>query len=74
VDRSLTGYEGLIAAQECIPNNDLRDAFAAEFSVLARIGFCSFWSAPLKSKCSAPHSINQQTLERLKNLHLLGVT
>jgi type I restriction enzyme, R subunit len=37
VNRSLTGYEGLIAAQECIPNNDLRDAFAADFSVLARI-------------------------------------
>ena len=37
VDRSLTGYEGLIAAQECIPNNELRDAFAADFSVLARI-------------------------------------
>lgn len=37
VDRSLTGYEGLIAAQECIPNDDLRDAFAADFSGLARI-------------------------------------
>jgi type I restriction enzyme R subunit len=37
VDRGLTGYEGFIAAQECIPNNDLRDAFAADFSVLARI-------------------------------------
>jgi type I restriction enzyme R subunit len=37
VDRSVTGYEGLIAAQECIPNNDMRDAFAADFSVLARI-------------------------------------
>lgn len=37
VDRTLTGYEGLIAAQECIPNNEMRDAFAAEFSVLARI-------------------------------------
>ena len=37
VDRTLTGYEGLIAAQECIPNNDMRDAFAADFSVLARI-------------------------------------
>jgi type I restriction enzyme R subunit len=37
VDRSLTGYEGLIAAQECVPNNNLRDAFAADFSVLARI-------------------------------------
>jgi type I restriction enzyme R subunit len=37
LDRSLAGYEGLIAAQECIPNNDMRDAFAADFSVLARI-------------------------------------
>ena len=37
VDRSLMGCEGLITAQECIPNNDMRDAFAANFSVLARI-------------------------------------
>lgn len=37
VDRDVLGYEGLIAAQECLPNNDMRDAFAAEFSVLARI-------------------------------------
>lgn len=37
VDRSISGYEGLIAAQECIPTNDVRDNFAADFSVLARI-------------------------------------
>ncbi|RWQ45674.1 MAG: HsdR family type I site-specific deoxyribonuclease [Mesorhizobium sp.] len=37
VDRAVLGYEGLIAAQECLPNNEMRDAFAAEFSVLARI-------------------------------------
>jgi len=37
VDRTLEGYEGLIAAQECLPTNETRDAFAAEFSVLARI-------------------------------------
>ncbi|MXP15692.1 HsdR family type I site-specific deoxyribonuclease [Altererythrobacter confluentis] len=37
VDRELEGYEGLIAAQDCLPNNDRRDAYAAEFSVLARI-------------------------------------
>ena len=37
VDRDVLGYEGLIAAQECLPNNDMRDAFASEFSVLARI-------------------------------------
>jgi type I restriction enzyme, R subunit len=37
VDHRLTGYEALIAAQECIPNNAMRDAFAADFSLLARI-------------------------------------
>jgi type I restriction enzyme R subunit len=33
VDRTLTGYEGLMAAQECLPNNDVRDSFASEFRV-----------------------------------------
>lgn len=37
VDRTQTGYEGLMAAQECLPNNDVRDRFAAEYSVLARL-------------------------------------
>lgn len=49
VDRSLDGYEGLIAAQECLPNNDVRDAFAADYSYLS-----SLWEAispdPLLSK------------------------
>ena len=36
-DRSLQGYEGLIAAQQCLPNNEVRDNFAAEYTVLARI-------------------------------------
>ena len=37
VDRTLTGYEGLMAAQECLPNNDVRDRFAADCSYLARL-------------------------------------
>ena len=37
VDRGLQGYEGLIAAQECLPNNEMRDAYAADFSLLGRI-------------------------------------
>jgi type I restriction enzyme R subunit len=37
VDRSLSGYEGLMAAQECLPNNDVRDAFAADYSVLGTL-------------------------------------
>jgi type I restriction enzyme R subunit len=36
-DRSLEGYEGLIAAQECLPDNERRDEFAADFSYLARL-------------------------------------
>jgi type I restriction enzyme, R subunit len=37
VDRSQTGYEGLIAAQQCLPNNTVRDNFAAEYSLLGKI-------------------------------------
>lgn len=36
-DRSMQGYEGLIAAQQCLPNNEVRDNFAAEYSVLNKI-------------------------------------
>jgi len=37
VDRSVGGYEGLMAAQQCLPNNEVRDKFAAEYSTLGRI-------------------------------------
>ena len=37
VDRSLTGYEGLIAAQGCLPNNEIRDDFAADYCYLSRL-------------------------------------
>ena len=34
-DRSIGGWEGLMSAQQCVPNNELRDAFALSFSQLA---------------------------------------
>jgi type I restriction enzyme, R subunit len=37
VDRALLGYEGLMAAQECLPDNDVRDAFAADYSLLSKL-------------------------------------
>jgi len=37
VDRTVGGYEGLMAAQQCLPNNEVRDKYAAEYSVLANI-------------------------------------
>lgn len=36
-DRTLEGYEGLIAAQQCLPNNEVRDRFAEDVSYLARL-------------------------------------
>lgn len=60
VDRSLTGYEGLIAAQECIPNNDRRDAFAADFNVLARI-----WEALSPDPVLSPHETDYRWLAQV---------
>lgn len=37
VDRTLEGYEGLIAAQQCLPNNEVRDNFAVEYSLLNKL-------------------------------------
>ena len=36
VDRTVEGWEGLIAAQECLPTNKERDEFAADYRVLNR--------------------------------------
>lgn len=37
VDRSVGGYEGLIAAQDCLASNEVRDQFAAQFNVLKKL-------------------------------------
>lgn len=37
VDRTLTGFEGLEAAQNAINNNDKKDAFALDFKYLAKL-------------------------------------
>ena len=36
VDRTVDGWEGLMAAQECIPTNAEKDKFAADYQVLNR--------------------------------------
>lgn len=36
VDRTLDGWEGLMAAQECLPNNKIKDEFGADYRVLNR--------------------------------------
>ena len=36
IDRNIEGYEGLLAAQECLPTNEKKDEFAADYSYLNR--------------------------------------
>ncbi len=36
VDRTVEGWEGLMAAQECLPTNDEKDKFGADYIVLNR--------------------------------------
>ena len=50
VDRTVGGYQGLIAAQDCLPNNETRDKFAAEYSVLSRL-----WEALSPDPCLRPY-------------------
>lgn len=40
VDRTIEGFDGVLAAQECLPTNEKRDEFAASFGVLSKL-----WSA-----------------------------
>lgn len=37
IDRTLSGYEGLIEAQQCLPNNEVRDNFAVDYNTLANL-------------------------------------
>jgi type I restriction enzyme, R subunit len=65
VDRAVGGYEGLIAAQECLPNNEARDQFAAAYSVLHRL-----WEAispdPLLKPYRADYRWLSQVYESVK--------
>jgi type I restriction enzyme, R subunit len=64
-DRSIGGYEGLIAAQQCLPTNRERDTFAAQFSFLAKL-----WEAispdPVLSQYEKDYRWLVQVYESLK--------
>jgi len=60
VDRTVGGYEGLIAAQDCLPNNEKRDAFAAEYSLLGRI-----WEALSPDPCLSLYETDYRWLTQV---------
>lgn len=50
VDRTVGGYEGLVAAHECIRGNERKDQFAAEYTLLGRM-----WEALSPDPCLSPY-------------------
>jgi type I restriction enzyme R subunit len=60
IDRTLRGYEGLIAAQQCLPDNDVRDSFAADYSLLSQL-----WEAISPDPILAPLETDYRWLSQV---------
>jgi type I restriction enzyme R subunit len=60
VDRSVGGYEGLMVAQQHLPDNATRDAFAAEYSVLGNI-----WEALSPDQCLSLYATDYKWLTQV---------
>jgi type I restriction enzyme R subunit len=60
VDRSVGGYEGLMAAQQCLPSNATRDKFAAAYSVLGTI-----WEALSPDPCLGAYAKDYKWLTQV---------
>lgn len=50
VDRRISGYDGLLAAQQCLPTHEQKDKFGADFGVLSRI-----WETVSPDPCLVPY-------------------
>jgi len=57
VDRTNTSWEGLAAAQQCLPNDEMRDKFGADYRVLHRI-----WNIVSPDPCLQGHKLNYKWL------------
>jgi type I restriction enzyme R subunit len=60
VDRSVAGYEGLCAAQQCLPDNETRDKFAAEYIALGTI-----WEALSPEPCLSTYEKDYRWLTQV---------
>ena len=60
VDRTVGGYEGLLAAQQHLPNNAVRDKFAGEYTVLGTI-----WEALSPDPCLSAYAKDYKWLTQV---------
>ncbi len=57
VDRTDSSWEGLAAAQQCLPNDEMRDKFGADYRVLHRI-----WNIVSPDNCLTPYRFDYKWL------------
>ncbi|MBQ7604152.1 MAG: HsdR family type I site-specific deoxyribonuclease [Clostridia bacterium] len=57
VDRTDSSWEGLAAAQQCLPNDEMRDKFGADYRVLHRI-----WNIVSPDPCLTPYKFDYKWL------------
>jgi type I restriction enzyme R subunit len=60
VDRTVSGYEGLLSAQECLPNNEVRDEYASQYTILGVI-----WEALSPDLCLNPYETDYRWLTQV---------
>ncbi|MCL1867879.1 MAG: type I restriction endonuclease subunit R [Paludibacter sp.] len=60
IDRTITGFEGLQAAQDCINTNEKRDAFAKDFSLLSKL-----WEALSPNEVLNPYQQDYKWLSQV---------
>lgn len=60
IDRTVRGFEGLMAAQQCIPSNEVRDKFASKYTMLGRI-----WEALSPDPCLTPYEEDYRWLTQV---------
>lgn len=60
VDRTVEGWEGLVAAQECLPTNKEKDQFGADYRVLNRA-----WDALSPDQFLAPYKFDYLWLTKV---------
>ena len=60
VDRTRDDWEGLVAAQECLPNDETKDAFGAHYRALNRV-----WNALSPDACIRPFKVEYKWLSKV---------
>lgn len=60
VDRTRDDWEGLVAAQDCLPNDEMKDAFGANYRALNRV-----WNALSPDSCLNPYKAEYKWLSKV---------